>query len=76
MHVHPDTILGGIVSQRLQGLVRAPVQVRRGELNAHALLAIPALPEVDEKSQMIFDRDRLGLQIGRNLWCEMRLAGV
>jgi hypothetical protein len=46
MHVQPDTIGLSIIPQGVQGLIRAPVQVRGGELDTRALAGMPAFPEI------------------------------
>ena len=62
MHVHTGAVLHRMVLQRSEGLVRAPVQVGRRELDAHAVAAVPALPQVDEQTQVVLDGNRLGLE--------------
>ena len=46
MHVQPDTIGLSIIPQGVQGVIRAPVQVRWGELNTRTLAGMPAFPEI------------------------------
>src|SRR5690349_13865447 len=64
MHMQPDTISLGIIPQGVQGVVRAPVQVRWGELNPRALAALPAFPEIRKQRQMIRERNGLTTQVG------------
>src|SRR2546426_1123827 len=68
VHVQPDTIGLGIIPQGVQGVIRAPVQVRWGELNACARAALPAFPELRERWQ---SRARTRIQLApANLhWC-------
>src|SRR5262249_17396563 len=72
MHVQPDTIGLGIIPQGVQGVIRAPVQVRRGELNTRALTALPAFPEIRKQRQIISERNGLATQISGDVWSKAR----
>ena len=65
MHVQADVVLLGVVAQRPERLVRAPVEVGGGELHPGPLtrIAPDPLPEVDEEPQVIGQRDGLGGQV-------------
>jgi hypothetical protein len=59
VHVQPNVIGLGVIPQSVQGLVRAPVQVRWGKLNPRALAALPAFPQIRKQGQMISERNGL-----------------
>src|SRR5262245_32850459 len=63
VHVQPNVIGLGVIPQGVQGLVRAPVQIRRGELNPRALAAMPAFPKLRKQRQMVSKRNGLATQI-------------
>src|SRR5262249_18062213 len=62
MYVHADAVLRRMILQPLEGLVRAPVEVRRRELDTDAVALVPALPQVDEESEIVSDRNGLGFE--------------
>ena len=53
MHVHPHPVLLGILVQRLQRLIRAPVQIRWCQLDTAQFVAVPAFPEIAKNVQLL-----------------------